>query len=77
MVETFTACGGNHRTKALEEVVQKREKKIKGLEEKLTRWKGKQKSKRKVQDLKKEIKTLKGFKAAMGKWTVILYDEGK
>ena len=77
-VERFSACGGHHRKRALELVVEKVEKKITGMENKYKRWvdKGK-KPKSALKQLKTDIKKMKASKAALGKWTVILYDESK
>jgi septal ring factor EnvC (AmiA/AmiB activator) len=77
-VKSFVAAGGNHRTQALKEVVQRLETKISDLNKKFQRWKtNPKKSKDQLKDLKEEIRKLQTKKAGSGKWTVILYNEGK
>jgi ribosome-associated translation inhibitor RaiA len=72
-VKEFAAAGGSHRTKALEKVLEKLEKKIKGLKAKVESLEEGEGQK----ELKEELECIKAKKAGLGKWTVILYDEGK
>lgn len=80
-VEKFFAAGGNHRTAAigvlnerLESRIEQLESEIKTKEEKNS---NKSKSKARLEELRQELGTLKAKKGELGKWTVLLYDEGK
>jgi predicted RNase H-like nuclease (RuvC/YqgF family) len=72
-VKDFTAAGGSDRTKALEKVLEKLEIKVKGLKAKVESLEEGEEQK----ELKEELECIKAKKAVLGKWTVILYDEGK
>ena len=79
-VKGFTAAGGNHRTAALQSVVERLENKITQLKGKIDKLKEKSstsKTKYKLGVLKEEIKVCKAKKAGLAKWTVILYNESK
>jgi len=72
-VKSFTAAGGNHRTKALQTVMERLEEKIQRLNQKLE--KKVSKSKTKGNKIGEELEMLKAKKAGLGTWTVILYNE--
>jgi len=78
-VKSFSAAGGRHRTKALEIVVERVDKEMKGIQDRINNTKKREssKGKAKLERLREELKKCKAKKAGLRKWTVILYDEGK
>jgi hypothetical protein len=73
-VKGFSAAGGSHRIKALETVYDKVVKKIEHLESKISASK---KKGERLEKLKQARLDLLAKKGGLGKWTVILYNEGK